>query len=58
MINDDKLIDYILSVVDDPKVNNDLYNQDKISALKSYNKEIDYEYTCNYDLYVILENGK
>ena len=58
MINDEKLIEYIISVVDDPKVNNDLYNQNKINALKSYNKEIDYETTCNYDLFAILENGK
>ena len=56
MINDNKLIEYIISVVDDPKVNN-VYTQDKINALKNYNSKYDYENQCNAELYHILDKA-
>ena len=55
MINDYKLIEYILSVIDDPKVNNDLYNQNRIRALQNYKINFNYEYQCNYELYYYLD---
>jgi hypothetical protein len=57
MINDDVLVDYIMSVVDDPKVTDDLTNE-KILAVKNYNSDRDYEKICNNELYDILHNNK
>ena len=58
MINDIKLIEYIISVVDDPKVNNNLYEQNKVNALKRYKLNYDYEKQCNEELYYYLDKAK
>ena len=57
MINDATVVDYIMSVVDDPKVGNNLTNE-KILAVKNYNRDRDYENICNKELYDILDNNK
>jgi len=58
MINDIKLIEYIISVVDDPKVNNNLNDQNKINALKNYKLNYDYLKQCNDALYYYLDKAK
>ena len=58
MINDINLIDYIMSVVDDPKVNNNLNDQNKINALKNYKLNYDYLKQCNDALYYYLDKAK
>ena len=57
MINDDIIVDYIISVVDDPKIPN-YYTDEKNEAVNIYNNEKDYEGICNWELYEILENNK
>ena len=57
MINDDELIDYVISVVDDPKAGNES-TQDKKNAVNNYDSKKNYESICNADLKRILETVK
>ena len=57
MIGDDDLIDYIISVVDDPKETPTVTSQKKISA-KNYKSNINYESVCNSKLKHILDHAK
>ena len=57
LISDDIFIDYLISVVDDPKVQNSITSQ-KREAAQRYNSNRDYEIQCNYDLKYILETAK
>ena len=57
MINDDFLIDYIISVVDDPKASNDV-TESKRQAVKIFDSSKNYESICNSELKRILETAK
>ena len=57
LINDEIFIDYLLSVVDDPKITNDVTDAKK-QAVKIYDSKKDYESLCNADLKYILETAK
>ena len=57
MIGDDDLIDYIFSIVDDPKETVSI-TETKKSAVKTYNPSINYESVCNKKLRYILETAK
>ena len=57
LINDEIFIDYLLSVVDDPKVSNIVTNAKK-DAVNRYNSKIAYESNCNSNLKNILETAK
>ena len=57
LINDDIFIDYLISVVDDPKVQNTVTSSKKDAALK-YNPDKDYDSVCSADLKRILETAK
>ena len=57
MINDDVLIDYIFSVVDDPKEKIEVTDS-KREAARNYIPEYDYESQCNYELKKLLEESK
>ena len=57
LINDEIFIDYMISVVDDPKVQNSVTSS-KIDAAKKYDPDKDYNSVCNADLKRILETAK
>ena len=57
MINDNVLIDYIFSIVDDPKETATVTSTKK-AAVNSYNSGINYETVCNKDLKNIFETAK
>jgi len=57
MINDENLIEYIFSVVDDPKVENKVTKAKK-TAVKKYDSKKDYESICNSELKNIFETAK
>ena len=52
-----KVIDYLISVVDDPKVENIVTDAKKLAA-KNYDTNKDYESLCNADLKNLLETAK
>ena len=55
MLQDDKLFEYIFTIVNDPKENADATDS-KIEAAKIYNEKIKYEEICNNDIYDIFIN--
>ena len=57
MINDNVLIDYVFSIVDDPK-ETAAYSSTKKAAVNSYNSGINYETVCNKELKNIFETAK
>ena len=60
MINDEStgsMIDYVMSVVDDPKVT-PIATQTKRDAVKAYDKNRNYLSECNRDLHNILKTAK
>ena len=57
MINDEVFVDYLLAVVDDPKIDI-TYSDTQKKAILNYNPDKDYESTCNYDLKRIFETVK
>ena len=57
LINDDIFIDYLLSVIDDPKIDI-TYSNTKKNALLNYNPNTNYESTCNNDLKKIFDTAK
>ena len=57
LINDDIFVDYLVSVVDDPKVQNTITTE-KRAAAERYNSNRDYEIQCNSDLKYILDTAK
>ena len=57
MINDDTFIDYLLSVVDDPKIDI-TYSAAKKKAILNYNGNSNHESLCNYDLKRIFDTAK
>ena len=57
MINDKIFIDYLISVVDDPKNANTVTSAKK-EAVNNYDSKISYESDCNEDLKNILETAK
>ena len=57
LINDDIFIDYLISVVDDPKVQNEVTDAKKLAA-KNYDANKDYESVCNSELKYLLETAK
>ena len=57
MINDDVMIDYVNSIVDDPKEKAEVTATKKV-AVNSYNSNIDYTNVCDRDLKNILETAK
>ena len=57
MINDDVFVEYLLSVVDDPKIDI-TYSSTKKKAILNYNPNADYESSCNYDLKRIFDTVK
>ena len=57
MINDDVMIDYVISIVDDPKEKATVTDTKKL-AVNSFSKDIDYQDVCDKDLKKILENAK
>ena len=57
LINDDIFVDYLISVVDDPKEKN-IITSEKKEAAKRHNSFKNYESLCNRDLKDILESAK
>lgn len=57
MINDDELIDYVISIVDDPKEAPSATESKKLAA-KKYSSSINYESVCNNELKKILDTAK
>ena len=57
MINDDVMIEYVNSIVDDPKKTAEVTPTKKV-AVNSYNSNIDYTNVCDRDLKNILETAK
>lgn len=57
MINDQDLIDYVNSIIDDPKESATV-TATKKAAVNSYNKDINYDAVCSKDLKNILETAK
>ena len=57
MINDNTLIDYIISIIDDPK-ESVVVTDDKKTAAINYKSGYSYENECNIDLKNILESAK
>ena len=57
MLNDDALIEYINSIIDNPKESATVTDSKKI-AVTSYNSNIKYEEVCSKDLKTILETAK
>ena len=57
LINDDIFVNYLISVVDDPKEIN-IITSDKKEAAQRYNSNKNYETLCNSDLKNILETAK
>ena len=57
LINDDDFVDYIISVVDDPKETNTVTNGKK-TAITNYNSRVDFATVCNADLKNILETAQ
>ena len=57
MISDEALIDYIFSIIDDPKESPTITDSKKL-AIKSYKSNINYESICNNDLLNILNSFK
>ena len=57
MIGDDVLIEYIISVIDDPKETQTVTEQKKL-AVNAYKSTINYESICNNDLLNILNTAK
>ena len=57
MINDDVMIEYVNSIVDDPKETAEVTATKKV-AVNSYNSNIDYTNVCDRDLKNILETAK
>ena len=57
MINDQYLIDYVNSIIDDPKETTTVTSTKK-AAVNSYNKDINYDAVCSKDLKNILETAK
>jgi len=57
MIADDDLIDYVFSVVDDPK-ESVIVTENKMKAVNAYSSSINYESVCNKKLRHILETAK
>ena len=58
MLGDNKLFEYLYSVVNDPKENMDDNIDSKIEAAKKYDSSYDYLGVCNNDIYDILNNSK
>ena len=56
MINDQYLIDYVNSIVDDPTETNTV-TFTKRDAVRSYDENIKYDNVCNLDLKRIFESG-
>ena len=56
MINDQYLIDYVNSIVDDPTETNTV-TFTKRDAARSYDANIKYDNVCNLDLKRIFESG-
>ena len=58
MVQDQAFFDYIDSVINDPKLKNEL-TDDKKNAYNRYEqkKDYDYEKSCNDALFEILENS-
>ena len=56
-INDDIFVDYLISIVDDPR---DIIatTNGKKEAIQNYNSKTDYESLCNNELKNILETAK
>ena len=57
MLHDKHLIQYIYSVINDPKETN-IHTESKIEAAKKYDKYYDYVGVCNNNIYNILANEK
>jgi len=57
MIADDDLIDYVFSIVDDPK-ESVIVTENKMKAVNAYSSSINYESVCNKKLRHILESAK
>jgi hypothetical protein len=56
MINDDPMIDYVMSVVDCPKETATVTST-KRNAVISYISDVDYEAVCNKDIKNIFETA-
>ena len=57
MLGDSVLIDYVNSIIDDPKETAE-YSSPKKAAISSYNSSINYETVCNKELKNIFETTK
>jgi hypothetical protein len=57
MINDEELIDYVISIADDPKEAPTMTDSKKIAA-KKYLSSVNYESICNNELKKILDTAK
>ena len=57
MINDPELIDYVISIADDPKEAPTMTDSKKLAAQK-YSSKINYENNCNNELKRILDTAK
>ena len=57
MLGDSVLIDYVNSIIDDPKETAE-YSSSKKAAISSYNSSINYETVCNKELKNIFETTK
>ena len=57
MLGDSVLIDYVNSIIDDPKEKAE-YSSPKKAAISSYNSSINYETVCNKELKNIFETTK
>jgi len=57
MINDEELIDYVISIANDPKEAPTITDSKKL-AVKNYSSSKDYESICNNELKKILDTAK
>ena len=57
MINDPELIDYVISIIDDPKEAPTMTESKKLAA-KKYSSNVNYESICNNELKRILDTAK
>ena len=57
MVNDDNIINYVISIIDDPK-ESIVVTDDKKTSVINYKSSYNYENECNLDLKNILETAK
>lgn len=57
MLSDSSLIEYLLTVIEDPEANKDI-TESKKNAILTYDSKFNYTEECDNDIYYILNNLK